>query len=82
MKNTVDTEKFLMEFAENFDSDYREDITMGSKFRDLPEWSSLQALVVISAFQEQYAIAIAEDELRRAETVLDLYALVVAKIIG
>jgi len=50
-------------------------ITANSKFRELEEWSSMQALIVIAAIDEHFGITIPERDFRAAQTVSDLYKL-------
>lgn len=51
-------------------------ITLSKPFRDLQDWSSMQALIVITAIDEVYDITIEENKLRTAQTFEDLYTLV------
>ncbi|MCF8278145.1 MAG: acyl carrier protein [Flavobacteriales bacterium] len=65
------------EFVEVFSSLFQDASTIGSqsKFRDLEEWSSMQALIVIAAIDEHYGVTIPEKDFRAAQTVADLYSL-------
>lgn len=45
------------------------------KFRELEEWSSMQALIVIAAVDEHFGVTLPEKEFRKAETFQDLYNL-------
>ena len=64
-------------FLEIFSSLFQEGnvITVDSKFRELEEWSSMQALIVIAAIDEHFGITIPERDFRAAQTVLNLYQL-------
>jgi acyl carrier protein len=44
-------------------------------FRELEEWSSMQALIVIAAIDEHMGVTIPERDFRSAKTVSDLYDL-------
>ena len=48
--------------------------------RDLPEWDSLQALVVVASFESDYGVTISGDEFAETHTIQDLHALVVQKM--
>ena len=48
-------------------------------FRDLDEWSSMHALIIIALIDTEYDIVLSGDDLRSASTVQDLYDIVVAK---
>jgi len=67
----------LQHFLEVFSSLFQERdvITANSKFRELEEWSSMQALIVIAAIDEHFGITIPERDFRAAQTVSDLYKL-------
>jgi len=71
---TVSTQQ---NFLEVFSSLFQEGdlITADSKFRELEEWSSMQALIVIAAIDEHFGITIPERDFRAAQTVLDLHQL-------
>jgi acyl carrier protein len=49
------------------------------EFRQLPEWTSMQSLIVIASFDWEYGVAVSADELRAARTIADLYALIRSK---
>lgn len=53
-------------------------IEVGTKFRELEEWSSMQALIVIAAVDEHFGVTLPEKEFRRAETVQDLFSLTIS----
>jgi len=44
-----------------------------TSFKDLEEWSSMQALVVIALIDEHYEIALTGEDLMDCETVQDIY---------
>lgn len=71
-------ESTLQEFLTVFNSLFQEagDVIDGeTKFRDLEEWSSMQALIVIAAVDEHFGVTIAERDFRDATTVADLHQL-------
>jgi acyl carrier protein len=67
----------LQNFLEVFSSLFQERdvITANSNFRELEEWSSMQALIVIAAIDERFGITIPERDFRAAQTVSDLFKL-------
>ncbi len=71
----VDQEAFLQLMREQFE-EQKELITPDQPFRDLDEWSSMQALIVITAIDEAYGVTISENQLKRSHTFGDLYNLV------
>ena len=70
--------EFVELFAELFDETDPAQITADTAFRDLDEWSSLLALSVIAMVDEEFDVALKGDDVRRSNTVEDLYDRVVA----
>lgn len=62
-------------FIEVFSSLFKgeQEIKKDTVFRNLEEWSSLQALIVIAAIDEHFGVTISEQEFRNAKSVNDLY---------
>lgn len=47
-------------------------------FRELEEWSSMQALIVIAAVDEHFGVTLPEKDFRSAKTFHDLHRLTVS----
>lgn len=73
-------ELFTSNLEQQFQKPIPGGLTADTRFRDLEEWTSLQALIVISSFNWDYGITISAEELRKAVTIDDLYSLVTQKI--
>lgn len=73
----------LHQFIHNLEQQFQRPIPgglqAGTRFRDLEEWTSLQALVVISSFDWDYGIIVSAFELQDAHTIQDLFDLVTRK---
>ena len=72
----------FQKFLEVFQSLFQvgaDDIKADSEFRELEEWSSMQALIVIAAIDEHFGVTIAERDFREAKTVDDLFQTTVKK---
>jgi acyl carrier protein len=71
-------------FARNLERQFNDPIPGGLQpttlFRNLLEWTSMQALVVISSFDWDYGVIFSSEDLRKARTIGDLYELVTQKI--
>lgn len=65
-----DSEHFIQIFRSLFQDG--SEITEDTRFRELDEWSSMQALIVIAAIDEHFGVTIPEREFREARTVGDL----------
>lgn len=72
---STDPEAFIQLIRAQF-GDEKDLVTLDHPFRDLWEWSSMQALIVITAIDEAYGVTIGEAELRKAQTFGDLFTLV------
>ena len=72
----MDLQKFISDFAEQFDETDASEITAETKFHDLEEWSSLVAMAVIALAKTQYGKSITGKEIRQCVTVTDLYNLI------
>ena len=53
-------------------------VEAGVRFRELEEWSSMQALIVIAAVDEHFGVTLPEKEFRKAETFEDLFDLTIS----
>jgi acyl carrier protein len=79
MTTEIDTDLFIRNIARQFEGLPPESLRMETLFRNVPGWTSLQALVVIISFDEDYGVTISAEELQRAKTIGDLYDLVMQK---
>ena len=71
-------QRFLEVFQSLFQVDVGS-IQASTVFRDLEEWSSMQALIVIAAIDEHFGVTVAERDFREAKTVSDLYQITLQK---
>lgn len=69
-------EEFINNFAEQFDETEREEFSNDTKFKDLDEWDSMIALSIIAMMDEEYEITINGDDIKKANTIEDLFKLV------
>lgn len=70
---------FIELFAEELEDTSFESITPTTVYRDLDEWSSLTALSIISMVDENFDKRLTGADLRRVQTIEELYNLVLAK---
>ena len=74
----------LKEFIDNFAAQMEEtdpaEITATTAFRDLDEWSSLSAPLIIAMVDEEYDVTLKGDDMKAAKTVEDLYNTVQSKL--
>lgn len=48
----------------------------GTSYRELPEWSSMHALVLIALSETEYNVTLTGEDLRKCVTVQDVYQLI------
>lgn len=75
----MELKEFIERFAEQFDETDISEIKSDTKFRELDEWSSLVALSLMAMIDDEYDISLKADEMRRANTIQELFDLVKSK---
>lgn len=75
----MELEKFVKNFAEQFDETDPAEIAASTNFRDLEEWSSLIGLSVIAMIDDEYDVTLRGEDMRKANTVEDLFEIVKSK---
>lgn len=75
----MELKSFIENFAAQFDETDASVFTAETKFRELEEWSSLIALSIIAMVDEEYDITLKGDDMRKAETIGELFNIVNAK---
>ena len=72
----MEIKEFIENFASQFDDTPVEEFKGETKFRELDEWSSLIALSIIAMVDEEYDVTLKGDDMRKAETVEELFNIV------
>jgi acyl carrier protein len=75
----IDPDAFIVQFAAQFEGLPAHEVKLETEFRQLPDWSSMQSLIVIASFDWEYGVTVSADELKGARTVGDLLAIVQSK---
>ena len=73
MKMSIDSEKFLQIFSNQFEENIRKNISMSSAFKQITGWSSLQALIVTVAINEEWGVSFSDEDFRNSQTLNDLF---------
>lgn len=68
-------EDFLNNFFDILEDTSRNDIAAETKFKDLDEWDSMTALMLIAMFDEKYGKKITGNDIKDASTLNDLYVI-------
>lgn len=76
----MELNEFVEKFAEQFDDTDPSEIKAETNFRDLEEWSSLIGLSIISMVDDEFEVVLKGDDMRRANTVEELYNIVQSKL--
>ena len=77
--NDMEMNDFIKNFGQQFDDTDVSDFTPETRFRELEEWSSLNALAVLNMIGKKYGIKILPDEMKPTQTIQELYDLVLSK---
>lgn len=75
----MELKDFIQNFSAQFDDTDASLFMSDTKFRDLEEWSSLTTLSIIAMVDEEYSLVIKADDLRKAETIGDLFEIIQSK---
>ena len=75
----MNIEKFVREFADQYDDISTDDFTAETKFKENDEWSSMTALSVIAMVDQDYAVRLTGDDVRKSSTIADIFNIVKAK---
>lgn len=72
----MDIIKFIEDFSNQFEDTEVSLFTPDTRFRELDEWSSLTALSILAMIDEEYDVQLKADEMRRTNTIKELFMLV------
>lgn len=75
----MDEQKFVKDFADQFEETNPDEIKLDTAFRSLQEWSSMLALVIIAMADERYKVTLTGDDIRASKTVRDIFRVVERK---
>lgn len=74
----MDLQIFLKKFAEEINV-APEEISAETRFRALPGWSSLQALMVLSMIDEEFDVLLRSEDFKKSETLGDIFRIIVER---
>lgn len=75
----MELQDFVQNFANQFDETDASEFTPSTSFRNIEEWSSLIGLSIILMVDEEYGITIGADDMKKAQTIEELFNIVKAK---
>ena len=75
----MDINEFIKHFFEQFDGTEFSMFHADTKFREIEEWSSLNALSIIAMVDEEYDVELKGDDIRNSQTIQDIFNIVKSK---
>ena len=76
----MELNKFVENFALQFDETDASVFTSETNFKDLDDWSSMQALSIIAMVDEEYGVKIKGDDIRNSKTIQHLFDIVKSRM--
>lgn len=70
----MNLDEFIVNFVDQLNDADASQINADTVFKNLDEWSSMSALAVIAMIDDEYDVQIKGDDIRRAETIADLFS--------
>lgn len=75
----MEISNFIENFIEQFEDEPTCKVAAETVFRDIDGWSSIVALSVMAMVDEEYDVQLTADEMRKANTIGDLFNTVSSK---
>ncbi len=75
----MEIKDFIANFANQFDDTDASEIQEDTRFHELDEWGSLVGMSVIAMAKTQYGKTVTGKEIRKCETVRDLFNMISSK---
>ena len=72
-------DKFISEFAEQFDETPVEAFSADTLFKENDEWSSMTALSIIAMVDDSYSVQLSGNDIRSSKTIQDIFDIVMSK---
>lgn len=71
---------FIQNLADQFDDTDFEEFKADTNIKDLDEWSSLNALSIISMVDDEYDVALKGDDVNESTTIEDLFNIIKSRM--
>lgn len=75
----MDINEFIQKFRAEFEDVPADSVNPGTKIKDIQGWGSMHALIVVALADTEYGVSIKGEELKKADTIQDLFNLIVSK---
>lgn len=76
----ISIEDFTFQLASEFEDVEPNTITPDTKYRDIKNWSSMYALIIIAFVDANFDVQLNAENLKNTQTVRDLYNIVCSEI--
>jgi len=76
----MELQEFIKNFIDQFDDAPEAELSESTIFRELDGWSSIVALSVMAMCDEEYEVQLKADEMRKANTIGELYEIVKSRM--
>jgi acyl carrier protein len=73
-------EDFIARIEEEFDDIEPGTLKPESVFREVFEWNSINALILIALVKTEYDVTINAEDIANAKTVMDIYTIIEARV--
>jgi len=73
-------EEFIRQIEDEFDDLKPGVLKPASKFREVFEWNSINALILIAMVKTEYEVTLVADDLIKSKTIQDIYNIVESRI--
>lgn len=75
----VSIEEFTSQLAAEFEDIDPNTITPNTNYREIKNWSSMYALIIIAFVDANYDVQLNAENLKNSQTIKDIYEIVVSK---
>lgn len=76
----MDIQTFIEKIENEFDEVEKGTLTPQTNYREIKDWSSMHALIIIALIDYEYDVLLKGDDLKETLTIQDLFNLVQSKI--
>ncbi|HEY9083637.1 MAG TPA: acyl carrier protein [Vicingaceae bacterium] len=75
----IDINTFTQKIENEFEELEKGTLTPQTNYREIKDWSSMHALIIIALIDSEYDVLLKGDDLKETQTIHDLFNLVLSK---
>ncbi len=75
----VTIEQFISALEKEFDEVTPGSLSADTDYRNIPNWSSMHALIIVAHIDAEYDVLFKAEDLKNTKTLRDLYELVISR---